>query len=103
MFSLSKNRTFKTKVPIPIPGQPKDGVIEFEFIFMDRDWIKDFIATLPDRDDETSLQEIVCGWNGVDVEFSTESFTRLLRSFPGSARTILDKFLSEVTQAKTKN
>ena len=103
MFKLDQNRTFKSKVPIPVPGASKDAILELEYIFKDRDQIKVFMDSLPSRDDEESLLEIVCGWKDVDAEFSPESFTKLLKNYPGSARAILDKYLAEVSVSKTKN
>lgn len=109
MFKLTQVRTFKARVPIPVPGQPKDAVLEIEYIFKDRDEITAYIESMtppkgePPRKDEDILQEIVCGWKDVDEEFSPESFTRLLKNYPGAARSIWDKFLSEVTICKTKN
>lgn len=103
MFKLDQNRTFKAKVPIPVPGASKDAILELDFIFKDRDQIKDFMDSLSSREDDESLQEIVCGWKDVDAEFSPESFTKLLKNYPGAARAILDKYLAEVSVSKTKN
>lgn len=102
MFSLAKKNTFKTKVHIPVPGQ-KDGIVEFEFNYMDRDQIVNFQASLTGRDDDESLIEIVIGWNGVDEDFSPESFSKLLKNYPGAAGAIWGKYLDEVRFAKTKN
>lgn len=103
MFKLDQVRTFKSKVPIPVPGQSKDAILELEFTFKDRDQIKEFMDSLSSREDDESLQEIVCGWKDVDAEFSPESFTKLLKNYPGAARAILDKYLVEVSVSKTKN
>lgn len=102
MFSLAKKNTFKTKVHIPVPGQ-KDGIVEFEFNYMDREQITKFQETLVRRDDDESLLDIVIGWNGVDEDFSPESFAKMLNNYPGAAAAIWGKYLDEVRFAKTKN
>lgn len=109
MFKLDQVRTFKAKVPIPVPGQPKDAVIDLEFIFKNRDEIKNYLDSMtpPEgqepRKDEDILQEIVCGWKDVDADFSPETFTLLLINYPGAAKSIWNKYVSEVMVCKTKN
>lgn len=110
MFKLDQVRTFKAKVSIPNPGQPKDAILEIEYKFKERDQILAYIDSMkpsedgeqPRKDDEI-LDEIVCGWNGVDVEFSQEAFSRLLQNYPGAARAIWNKYVSEVSISKAKN
>lgn len=103
MFKLQPNPTFVCKVPIPVAGEERPVDVKFEFNHFNREKLKEFLASLPGREDIDSLSEIVVGWRDVDTDFSDESFKKLLSNYPGAALCIVQKFVSESLEAKTKN
>lgn len=103
MFKLQPKPTFWTKVPIAIAGAAKPALIDIEFKHLGREALRDYIASLPDREDAESLAEIVMGWKEVDEEFSQESLNKLLNNYPGAALSMVKTFVAEALEAKTKN
>lgn len=100
-FSLTASPTFKAKVAIPIPGD-KAVDIEFTFKGRTREAFKDFIENLKDRDDSEVIMDIASGWD-LDDAFEKENIEKLTQNYLGAARAVIEKYLSELTQARLGN
>lgn len=100
-FSLSVAPTFKAKVLIPVPGKAAEPV-EFTFKGRTREQFKEFIENLKDREDVDVVMDIASGWELEDA-FDKESVELLTDNYLGSARAIIEKYLSELTQARLGN
>lgn len=100
-FSLTASPTFKAKVAIPIPGD-KAVDVEFTFKGRTREAFKTFIDNLKDREDAEVVMDIASGWDLEDA-FSKENVDILTQNYLGAARAIIEKYLSELTQARLGN
>ena len=100
-FNLTTSPTFKAKVSIPIPGKQAEPV-EFTFKGRTRDEFKTFIENLKDRDDVDVLLDIASGWELEDA-FDKDNLEELTQNYIGAARAIIEKYLSELTQARLGN
>lgn len=100
-FSLAVAPTFKAKVMIPVPGKSAEPV-EFTFKGRDREAFKEFIANLADREDADVVMDIASGWELEDA-FDKENVQTLIDNYLGAARAIIEKYLSELTQARLGN
>lgn len=100
-LKLSLDPTFKAKVDIPVPGK---GTDEVEFIFKgrDRDSIKAFVESIPDKEDVDLIMEMASGWD-LDEPFDRDGVTTMVKLYVGSTRAVLEKYLSEVAQARLGN
>ena len=103
MFKLQPNPTFKARVPITIPGQPKPADVEMEFKHLSREAVKTYFEQLPGKTDAEALDEIVVGWSGVDQAYSTEALAVLLDNYPSAAASIFETFRRELFEARAKN
>lgn len=100
-FSLTASPTFKARVGIPVPGD-KAVDVEFTFKGRTREAFKDFIDSLKDRDDAEVIMDIASGWD-LDDAFEKENIEKLTQNYLGAARAIIEKYLSELTQARLGN
>lgn len=100
-FSLSVKPTFTAKVGIPIPGKSPEPV-EFTFKGRTRDEFKEFIESLSEREDADVVMDICSGWELEDA-FDRENVEVLIQNYLGAARAIIEKYLSELTQARLGN
>jgi len=100
-FSLTASPTFKAKVAIPVPGD-KSADIEFIFKGRTREAFKDFIDGLKDREDAEVIMDIASGWD-LDDAFEKDNIEKLTQNYLGAARAIIEKYLSELTQARLGN
>lgn len=100
-FNLTAVPTFKAKVSIQIPGT-KPAEIEFIFKHRTRDQFKEFVESLADREDVDVIMDIASGWD-LDDAFDDNSLDALTQNYIGSARAIIETYMSELTSARTKN
>jgi hypothetical protein len=100
-FSLSIKPTFKAKVAIPVPGATAE-LVEFTFRGRTRDEFKAFVDSLKDREDVEVVMDIASGWE-LDDAFDAENVEVLCQNYLGAARAIIEKYLSELTQARLGN
>lgn len=100
-FSLSTAPTFKAKVMIPVPGKAAEPV-EFTFKGRTREQFKDFIENLKDREDAEVIMDIASGWE-LDDAFDKDNIETLCENYLGAARAVIEKYLSELTQARLGN
>lgn len=105
MLKLQPNPTFRAKVGIPVPGQDKPVEITCVFAHMCRDEFKAFVSpeAAASRSDEESLQRILRGWEGVDVEFSAAAVAMLCQQYHGAPYAISSVFVAELTKARLGN
>ena len=100
-FSLTAAPTFRSKVLIPVPGGDSASV-EFVFKGRTREAFKDFIDSIKDREDVDVILDIATGWD-LDDAFEKENIEKLTQNYLGAARAIIEKYLSELTQARLGN
>jgi hypothetical protein len=100
-FSLVPNPTFKAKVAIPVPGASAE-LVEFTFKGRTREQFKTFIDGLKDREDVEVVMDIASGWE-LDDAFDKKNVEELCENYLGAARSIIEKYLHELTQARLGN
>jgi hypothetical protein len=100
-FSLAVKPTFRSRVSIPVPGQAAE-LVEFTFKGRTRDQFKAFIEELKDREDVDVILDIASGWE-LDDAFDKDNLEELTQNYLGAARAIIEKYLSELTQARLGN
>lgn len=100
-FSLTASPTFKAKVAIPIPGD-KAETIEFVFKGRTREQFKDFIESLKDREDADVVMDIASGWD-LDDAWTLDNVEKLTQNYLGAAKAVIEKYLSELTNARLGN
>lgn len=100
-FSLTASPTFKAKVAIPVPGG-ESADVEFVFKGRTREAFKEFIESIKDRDDAEVIMDIASGWDLTDA-FDKQNVELLTQNYLGAARAIIEKYLSELTQARLGN
>ncbi|TQK10254.1 phage tail assembly chaperone [Herbaspirillum sp. SJZ107] len=100
-ISLDPNPTFKAKAPIHVPGGRK-AEIEFKFKYRDADEFKDFTEKLEGRSDVDILMDIAVDWD-LDEAFDKQSVEKLTKKYIGSARSVLNTYVDELTGARAKN
>lgn len=106
MFVLQPKPTFKLSVAIPRLDD-EDATIEFEFNHKDRKGLKAYFDSLGEgetaRKDVDALGELVKGWSGVDVKYSSEALGTLFDNFPGAPVAILEAYTKALAEGKRKN
>lgn len=100
-FNLSAAPTFKARVLIPIPGKSAESV-EFTFKGRTREQFKDFVEGFKDVEDVDLILQIASGWELEDA-FDKDNVQELVDNYLGAARSIIDKYLSELTAARLGN
>ena len=100
-FSLAAAPTFKARVLVPVPGKSAEPV-EFTFKGRTREQFKDFVESLKDREDADVILDIASGWELEDA-FDKDNIELLTENYLGAARAIIEKYLSELTQARLGN
>lgn len=100
-FSLTPNPTFKRDVAIPVPGG-KTASINFTFKHKTRDEFKAFLEGLEGREDVDIILEVASGW-GLEDAFDEDNVTELTQNYLGSARAVLDTYVSELAGARKGN
>jgi hypothetical protein len=103
MLKLNPDPTFTSKVDIPTPTGVQ--TIKVEYKYMDVDEYNAFIKKEGElnRTNEEALMDIMAGWHEVDTEFSKEALTKLCKKYHAAARVLVEKFISDLTQAKAGN
>lgn len=100
-FTLTASPTFKATVQVPVPGA-KPADIEFTFKGRTREAFKDFIDSIKDREDAEVIMDIASGWD-LDDAFEKDNIEKLTQNYLGAARAVIEKYLSELTQARLGN
>lgn len=106
MFVLQPNPTFKETVVIPVPGA-ESGSITFVFKRLGKKALRALFGSITkegaEREDADVLEEIVAGWEGVDVEFSRQALETLCDAYPGAATAVILGYNKAMTEVKAKN
>jgi hypothetical protein len=100
-LSLAVAPTFKATVQIPVPGG-RSAAVEFVFKARTRDEFKEFLEILKDAEDVEMILDVASGWD-LDEPFDKANINKLVQSYMGAARAILDVYISELTGARAKN
>jgi|UPI00039E6352 hypothetical protein len=95
-FKLKPDPTFKTKVQIHIPGQPKPGEIEFVFKHKTRDELRAFREEAKTKADEDVILDIADGWDVKDSAFCRDSLTELFANYSTAPASIVDAYMGEL-------
>lgn len=100
-LTLTASPTFTAKVAIPVPGA-KAVPVEFKFKGRTKDEFKDLMETLSEFDDAEAIMEIASGWDLEDV-FSADNVGKLVQNYIGSAKAILETYITQLTAARLGN
>lgn len=100
-LTLTASPTFLAKVSIPVPGG-KAVPVEFKFKGRTKDEFKEFLEGLADSEDVEVITEIATGWD-LDDAFNEDNVAKLTQNYIGSARAILEKYISENSGARLGN
>ena len=105
MFVLQPKPTFKQ--PVAIPTTDGDATVMFVVKHKGRKALKAFFDSLGDgetaRTDLDALQELVEGWEGVDVPFDAAALDMLLDNYPSAATAIFGAYHKALFEGKEKN
>lgn len=100
-LSLTQDPTFKSSVAIPIPGKRAVSV-EFTFKGRTRDEFREYLDAMSGREDLDVLMDTLCGWE-LEDQFSRENVDRLMQSYPGAGKAILERYIGEISGARVGN
>ena len=102
MFNIDPNPTFSAPVSVHVPGQGAGSFIA-EFVYLDQEARKDYVAALAGKSNFEALAEIVVGWNEMNAPFSRENLEKLLNKYDTAAAGFFKAFFEELTGAAAKN
>lgn len=100
-LSLTLDPTFQAKVQIPVAGK-KPAEVEFTFKGRTRDQFQVFVDGLSGREDVEVILDIASGWD-LEDPFGKDSIEKLCQIHIGAPRAIIEKYLTEITQARSGN
>lgn len=100
-LTLTAAPTFTAKVPVPVPGA-KPVQVEFKFKGRTKDAFKEFVESLGDMEDADAIMAIACGWDLEDA-FTEDNVEKLVQNYLGSAKAILETYLTQLTAARLGN
>jgi hypothetical protein len=100
--TLDATPSFPAVVAIPVPGSDTPDKVEFTFKARTRDEYSEWMKNLPGKTNVEAILEVVEGWK-FPFAFTEENVKALDQKYMGAAGAILDKYISEVTQAKLGN
>lgn len=102
MFALAVDPTFKSTVEIARAGG-KVVPITLEFRHKDTDELDDFLARAEKVKPAEWAAEIICGWEGVDAEFSAENLALLIKRNLSAAEAIMSGYTKGLSGGKLGN
>ena len=102
MFKIDPNPTFTAPVSVHIPGQGLGSFVA-EYVYLDREARKDYVAALSGKSNFEALAEIVVGWSEMDAPFSPANLEKLLNKYDTAAEAFFKAFFEEMTGAAAKN
>ena len=100
--TLERNPTFPGVVAIPVPGSTPD-MIPFTFKYRTRDEFIKAMTEIKDMTNAEAVMHVATAWGLPNAEFNLENIQALDQLYLGSVQAILDTYIAEVTQVKTKN
>ena len=100
-LTLTASPTFTAKVAIPVPGG-KAVPVEFKFKGRTKDEFKELLEGMAEREDVEAILEVASGWDLEDV-FNEDNVEKLVQNYIGSAKAILEKYITELSAARLGN
>lgn len=93
--------TFEAPVDIPVHGG--DAVpVKFTFRHRTKSATKEWLEQIKEARDADIVLDMATAWE-FDDAFTHENIERLLESYAGAGSAIIDTYLRELSQARTKN
>lgn len=102
MFKIEPNPTFWATARIHVPGQGL-GQIEVEFKHLKHAERRAYSDSLDSKTNMEALTEIIIGWRGIDVAYTSDTLAQLLNEYPTAASALYAAFWGEITGAAEKN
>lgn len=104
MLKLQPSPTFKAKVSIHVPGEP-DAVTTWVFRYMTAKELAEFSTgdAAKGRSDLDTVMAIAAGWEDIDAPFTRENVEALFDRYHSAGRSVVDRWLSELTGARLGN
>lgn len=100
-LNLTASPTFTAKVMIPVPGA-KPAPVEFKFKGRTKEEFKDFLESMSSLEDGEAIMEIASGWDLEDA-FGEANVEKLVQNYIGSAKAILETYITQLTSARLGN
>ena len=100
-LTLTASPTFTAKVAIPVPGA-KAVPVEFKFKGRTKDEFKELLEGMAEREDVEAILEVASGWDLEDV-FNEDNVEKLVQNYIGSAKAILEKYITELSAVRLGN
>jgi hypothetical protein len=100
-LSLNPSPTFSANVNIPVAGGAPVPV-QFTFKHRTRDALREFLDKLKDRDDVDVVLDIASGWD-LEDPFGKKSVEQMVQNYIGSAKAVIDTYLTELTAQRLGN
>lgn len=101
-LKLNPDPTFSGKVDIHVPGKDP-GTIVFTFKHRSRSELKSFLAKVKDmKDDVEMVMAMATGWD-LEDEFSKANVKALLDEYIDAGTATFNRYLDELTGARSKN
>ena len=98
-LKLIADPTFTAAVNIPVPGGEPVPVL-FTFRHRTRKQLQDWLKE--ERDDATAVAEMAVGWDLAEP-LDQDTAELLVQNYYGAAREVLNVYLDQLTQARSKN
>lgn len=104
MLKINPNPKFSADVEIHVPGE-KPEKVKFTFKHKAQDEYKSFLdrAKNGQASELETLLEIVDGWSGCDVEFSSGALADLLNQYHTAGTAIFATYVNEQVGARLGN
>lgn len=103
MLKLNPKPTFDADVKITVPGQTEAGTIKLTFKYMPKKAWADFLESHKSDLDDVVIPELIVGWKGMDVDYTTENLGIFLDNYPASASEIIHAYIKLVLESRVKN
>lgn len=103
MLKFKPAPTFRATVTIPVPGDGDPLKIDFTFKHRTKSELLEFTDAQNTRDDVDTILAVASEWHGIDDPLGRESLTELFEAFHAAPRSIVTKYITELTQARLGN
>lgn len=100
-FSLNPSPTFASSISFPVAGSDK-ATIKIDYHHKTTADLSDYLKRIKKMTDLDAAMEIMAGWE-LSEEFNRESVEKLFQNYGGSARAVLQSYVSELMGAREGN
>lgn len=100
-FSLTPNPTFTATVKFPVAGGDTAS-LKIDYRHKTATELDDYFKRIQKMTDLEAAMEVVSGWE-LSEEFSRENVEKLFQNYVGSARAVLQSYVSELMGAREGN